>query len=69
MKLYNNFLVQVINVFENFLEEKGIDIPNEDKLGDDGEAIIYGMDFGRLMEDIREICQANGIEVRDSWKV
>lgn len=68
MKLYNNFLVQVINVFENFLEEKGIDIPNEDKLGDEGEAIIYGMDFEILMEDIREVCQANGIEIPDVWE-
>lgn len=68
MKLYNDFLVQIIEVFEDFLKEKGIDIPNEDKLGDEGEAIIYGMDFGGLMEDIREVCQANGIEIPDVWE-
>lgn len=67
--LYNNFLAELIETVEDFLEEKGVLISNDEKIGDDGESAIYGTDYGNLMEAFREICRANGIEVRDSWKV
>jgi hypothetical protein len=67
--LYNNFLAELIETVEDFLEEKGVLIPNDEKLGDGGESAIYGTDYGNLMQAFRETCRANGIEVRDSWKV
>ncbi len=50
---------QIIDIFEDFLEEKGIDIPNPEKKEavDDGEhpesiCIIYGSDYGDLQDCI-----------------
>ncbi len=57
------FFGQIIDVFEDFLEEKGITIENEDReqSGDDGCAIIYGMDYGRLSNDIEDIMRDWGV--------
>ena len=43
----------LVDVVENFLEEKGItpeDIPNDERTGAEGEAIIYGSDYDRLAD-------------------
>lgn len=42
------FIGQIIDIFEDFLEEKGIDIPNDEKAESEGPAIIYGTDYGEL---------------------
>ena len=39
------FIGQIIDIFEDFLEEKGIEIPNDDR-EDENDAIIYGLDYG-----------------------
>ena len=44
-----------IDIFEDFLEEKGIDIPNDEKDDSDNPAIIYGTDYGYLSERIEEL--------------
>lgn len=50
------FIGQIIDTFEDFLEKRGIDIPNPDKeQSGDGAAIIYGMDYGELQSDLEEI--------------
>lgn len=49
------FVGQIIEAFEDFLEEKGIDIDNCEKDESDGACIIYGTDYGFLQEDIEEI--------------
>ena len=56
IKLNNKtgFIGQIIDIFEDFLEEKGIDIPNEDR-GEDSGAIIYGMDYGELQENLESM--------------
>ena len=55
---------QIIDTFEDFLEEKGVKIPNEEKQeaisqGEDPEsiAILYGSDYGNLEDQIREILE------------
>ena len=55
-------LCEIIEEFEDFLEEKGITIENEDKQqaiadGEDPESIstIYGGDYGRLECAIEDI--------------
>lgn len=38
----------VIELFEEFLDDKGIVIPNEEKAEDPGASNIYGTDYGDL---------------------
>jgi len=46
---------QFIDVFEDFLDEKGIVIPNEDKeQSGDGAANIYGDDYDQLQAEIED---------------
>ena len=46
------FVGQIIDGFEDFLEAKGIDIPNPEKAESEGQAIIYGTDYGELQSYI-----------------
>ena len=49
---------QIIDIFEDFLEEKGIEIPNEERKesGEDA-AILYGTDYGNLENQINHLLQ------------
>lgn len=61
-------LGQIIDAFEDFLEEKGIDIPNDEKTDrDDPEsaAIIYGTDYGQLQMSLEELMLGWGIIERE----
>jgi hypothetical protein len=49
------FIGQIVDVFEDFLDEKGIEIENSEKDGDEGDAIIYGSDYDEIADGIREI--------------
>ena len=50
------FIGNIIDTFEDFLEKRGIDIPNPDKeQSGDGAAIIYGMDYGELQSDLESL--------------
>lgn len=49
------FIGQIVDVFEDFLDEKGIEIENSEKDGDEGDAIIYGSDYDEIAEGIKEI--------------
>lgn len=51
------FIGQIIDVFEDFLESKGINIPNDEKTDDDNPAIIYGTDYGEIQTDLEELLQ------------
>lgn len=48
------FVGALIDVFEDFLDEKGIEIENDEKDGYD-EAIIYGSDYDRVADGIRNV--------------
>ncbi len=57
-----NKTIDIIEAFEDFLDEKGITVPNDDKEraiadGEDPASIcnIYGTDFGDLYYTIEEI--------------
>lgn len=60
------YAATIIDVFENFLEKKGVSINNEDKVGDEGEAIIFGSDFDDIMSDILIPLEELTIESRKS---
>lgn len=48
-------LVQsILDVFENFLKEKGITIENPEKDNDPDTAILYGTDYSNLEFQIEE---------------
>ena len=48
------FIGQIIDIFEDFLDEKGIVIVNPERDEDDEEmaANIYGSDYDRLSDEI-----------------
>lgn len=47
------FVGQIIDIFEDFLAEKKVNIYNADKQGEPDEAIIYGNDYDFLAKKIR----------------
>lgn len=52
---------QLIDEVEDFLEEKGVDIRNEEKERDGASyAIIYGSDYGRLSTAFEQILEGWG---------
>ena len=51
------FLGQLIDVVEDWLEEKGIDIPNEEK-DELNAAIIYGADYDKLQSGFNSIMKS-----------
>lgn len=55
------FVGQIIDIFEDFLAEKKVDLYNADKQGEPDEAIIYGNDYDFLAKKIRELM--------DNWNV
>ena len=44
-----------IETFEDFLDEKGIDIPNPEKEQSDCPSTIYGTDYGILSDRIESL--------------
>ena len=55
------FVGQILDIFEDFLAEKGIEIENEEKQeaiedGEDPESIciLYGTDYGMLQTEIEK---------------
>lgn len=53
----------IIDIFEDFLEERNVTIDNPDKDGDETEAIIYGEDFDILMSGIIGVLENSGFKV------
>ena len=49
---YKQIAIDILDEFENFLEEKGVDIRNPEKDESDNPAILYGTDYGVLEECI-----------------
>ena len=54
----SEFLGRIIDIFEDFLEEKGINIDNSEKEEDDDAAIIYGSDYGILQDRLTDLLKA-----------
>lgn len=55
------FIGQIIDIFEDFLEDNGIEIPNSEREDENNSAIIYGSDYGRLQEDLEKCMKAWGV--------
>lgn len=50
-----------IEAFEDFLDERGIQIPNDEKEQDPYASTIYGTDFGQLYSQIEELLISLGM--------
>ena len=51
----------IIEIFEDFLEAKRIDIPNYEKADDPNASTIYGCDYGILYDHLEELLFYKGI--------
>ena len=49
------FLGQIIDIFEDFLEERGVMLDNPEREEDDDAAIIYGTDYDELQSRLEEL--------------
>ena len=49
------FIGQIIDIFEDFLEAHGIDIPNPEKEENPDACILYGTDYGELQTQLEEM--------------
>lgn len=58
-----NTVHKILDIFEDFLEDKGVWIENEDREGDEGEAILCGMDYDRLYEEIKALIEKEPVAV------
>ena len=46
------YSVAIVELFEDILEKHDIDIPDEDRTGDESEARLYGMTYANLEDDV-----------------
>ncbi len=46
---------EIIDIFENLLEEKNITIPSKDREGNEDESRIFGEEYYNLEEKITEL--------------
>ena len=59
----------IIEVFEEFLERRGITIDNPEKEESENPSTIYGSDFGELQDGIEAILYRAGcVLTRKSWE-
>ena len=49
------FIGNIIDIFEDYCEKQGIDIPNEEREDDEDAAIIYGSHYDMLADPIRSL--------------
>lgn len=49
------FIGQVLDAFEDFLKEKGVEIENPEKEDSEDPAILYGSDYGNLSDQVEAI--------------
>ena len=50
-----NYSAVMLDVFEDFLEEKGITIENDEKDEDSSDAILYGTDYDNIEQKLLPI--------------
>lgn len=55
----SEFVGEIINIFENFLDKRNINIENKERDEDSKEtddlAVIYGSDYDEIGDQIREV--------------
>ena len=51
------FAIAILDLFEDLLDEKGIDIPSEDRTGEEGEARFYGTEYFELEDGVTKLLE------------
>ena len=51
----HNVAADIVELFEDLLDENNIVISDEDRTGDEGEANLYGMTYGNLLDSVEDI--------------
>lgn len=51
------YAAAICDKFEQLLDEHGIDIPDNDRTGEEGEAHLYGTTYVTLEDDITDILE------------
>lgn len=67
-QLTNDFLLDIVEQLDDFLEEKGVQIPIEDKEGQEAGTNFWGDDFDWLMNMLREKFRQAGVVIEDEWE-
>lgn len=69
MKFNKETLVDIIEVFEDYLDEKGVKTDNSEGDGEyeDNTALIYGEEFWGLMDKLYNLFECCGIHVPDAY--
>lgn len=49
------YAIAILDLFEDLLDEKGIDIPSDDREGDECEARIYRTEYYELEDAVYEL--------------
>lgn len=62
------FVAYVIETFEDFLERRGIDIPNPEKEESECASLIYGTDYGELQSELEELFMCYKIIPPEWWR-
>lgn len=57
----------LIDAIDDFLEEKGVEIENDEKEDDEDAAIIYGSDFDDIEDRLKEALKGSGIYIADTY--
>lgn len=60
------YAAAICDLFEDILDKHNIDIPDDDREGNDGEARIYGMTYVELEDNVKDIIEQILIE-RDQY--
>ena len=68
-KLKAEFLGEIIDIFEDFLTEKCVVLPNSDDSDPDANAIIKGDDYYHLEEEIESLLNEWGVRAKESDSV
>lgn len=64
MERERELAIEILEVFEDFLERKGIKIPSKDREGKPEEACLYGREYYELEDAITEILK-KGVEAEE----
>lgn len=60
------YAAAICDLFEDILDKHNIDIPDDDREGNDDEARIYGMTYAELEDNVKTIIEQILIE-RDQY--
>lgn len=61
-----HYAANAVDVLEDVLDEYDIDVPSDDREGEEGEAHIYGCEYSEYEDDVTEIINDFAIKVMES---